>query len=54
MMTLTTSPTFSLPLWRVLRLAAAAMGISAFHFYGSLIVLGLGWNFSFIGATLVA
>ncbi|MEM9784842.1 MAG: MFS transporter, partial [Pseudomonadota bacterium] len=31
--------------------AAAAMGISALHFYGSLIVLGLGWNFSFIGAT---
>ncbi|MEM9855494.1 MAG: MFS transporter [Pseudomonadota bacterium] len=29
----------------------AAMGISALHFYGALIVLGLGWNFSFIGAT---
>ncbi|MEM9589770.1 MAG: MFS transporter [Pseudomonadota bacterium] len=31
--------------------AAAAMGISAAHFYGSLIVLGIGWNFGFIGAT---
>ncbi|MEM7724310.1 MAG: MFS transporter [Pseudomonadota bacterium] len=30
---------------------AAALGISALHFYGSLIILGLGWNFSFIGAT---
>ncbi|MEM1429283.1 MAG: MFS transporter [Pseudomonadota bacterium] len=29
----------------------AALGISAAHFYGALIVLGLGWNFSFIGAT---
>lgn len=29
----------------------AAAGISAMHFYGSLIVLGLGWNFGFIGAT---
>lgn len=36
-------------------LAAAAgiaiMGISLPHFYGSLILLGLGWNFGFIGAT---
>ncbi|MEM9477679.1 MAG: MFS transporter, partial [Pseudomonadota bacterium] len=31
--------------------AAAAMGISAAHFYGALIVLGIGWNFGFIGAT---
>lgn len=30
---------------------AAASGLSALHFYGALIVLGLGWNFSFIGAT---
>ena len=30
---------------------AAAMGISSVHFYGAMIVLGLGWNFSFIGAT---
>lgn len=29
----------------------AAWGISAAHFYGALIVLGVGWNFSFIGAT---
>lgn len=30
---------------------AAAAGLSAINFYGSLIILGLGWNFSFIGAT---
>lgn len=29
----------------------AALGISAVHFYGALIVLGVGWNFGFIGAT---
>ena len=29
----------------------AAVGISAVNFYSSMIVLGLGWNFSFIGAT---
>ncbi|MEN7341838.1 MAG: MFS transporter [Pseudomonadota bacterium] len=29
----------------------AATGIAAIHFYGSLIVLGIGWNFGFIGAT---
>ncbi|MEX0309578.1 MAG: MFS transporter, partial [Tateyamaria sp.] len=29
----------------------AATGLSAAHFYGALIVLGLGWNFGFIGAT---
>ncbi|MEM9431283.1 MAG: MFS transporter [Pseudomonadota bacterium] len=29
----------------------ASLGLSALHFYGALIVLGLGWNFSFIGAT---
>ncbi|KIC50489.1 MFS transporter [Tateyamaria sp. ANG-S1] len=31
--------------------AGAALGLSAHHFYGSLIVLGVGWNFGFIGAT---
>ncbi|MEJ6392292.1 MFS transporter [Gymnodinialimonas sp. 2305UL16-5] len=30
---------------------AAALGLSALHFYGSLIVLGVGWNFGFIGGT---
>ena len=30
---------------------AAATGLTEWHFYGSLIVLGLGWNFGFIGAT---
>ncbi|WP_415402310.1 MFS transporter [Tateyamaria sp. SN3-11] len=30
---------------------AAALGLSAMHFYGSLIVLGVGWNFGFIGGT---
>ncbi|MEM9031146.1 MAG: MFS transporter [Pseudomonadota bacterium] len=35
----------------IIAAVAAAMGISAMHFYGSLIVLGLGWNFGFIGAT---
>lgn len=29
----------------------ALSGLSALHFYGSLILLGLGWNFGFIGAT---
>lgn len=29
----------------------AAIGLSALHFYGSLIVLGIGWNFGFVGAT---
>ncbi|MEM6727896.1 MAG: MFS transporter [Pseudomonadota bacterium] len=31
--------------------ASAASGISALHFYGALIMLGVGWNFAFIGAT---
>ena len=31
--------------------AAAALGLSAMHFYGSLVVLGIGWNFGFIGGT---
>ncbi|APX13912.1 MFS transporter [Tateyamaria omphalii] len=30
---------------------AAALGLSALHFYGSLIVLGVGWNFGFVGGT---
>ncbi|MEM9320561.1 MAG: MFS transporter [Pseudomonadota bacterium] len=30
---------------------AAASGLSPAHFYGSLILLGLGWNLGFIGAT---
>ena len=30
---------------------AAASGLSAQHFYISLILLGVGWNFGFIGAT---
>ncbi|MEX3015814.1 MFS transporter [Gymnodinialimonas hymeniacidonis] len=29
----------------------AASGIEAVHFYGALMVLGVGWNFGFIGAT---
>ena len=29
----------------------AASGLSTPHFYGALIVLGVGWNFGFIGAT---
>lgn len=29
----------------------AAAGISLHHFYSALIVLGIGWNFGFIGAT---
>ena len=29
----------------------AAAGLTSLHFYGALIVLGLGWNFGFIGAT---
>lgn len=35
----------------IIAATAAAMGLSAMHFYGSLILLGLGWNFGFIGAT---
>ncbi|WP_227272715.1 MFS transporter [Roseobacter weihaiensis] len=30
---------------------AAALGLSAMHFYGSLIILGIGWNFGFVGGT---
>lgn len=30
---------------------AAAVGLSSVHFYGSLVLLGVGWNFGFIGAT---
>lgn len=29
----------------------AISGIKIYHFYASLIILGIGWNFSFIGAT---
>ena len=29
----------------------AAIGLSLIHFYGSLIILGIGWNFSIIAAT---
>lgn len=31
--------------------ALAASGLSASHFYASLVLLGVGWNFGFIGAT---
>lgn len=30
---------------------AAALGFASHHFYGSLILLGVGWNFGFIGGT---
>lgn len=29
----------------------AATGLSAGHFYGALVILGLGWNFGYVGAT---
>ncbi|MEG0150564.1 MAG: MFS transporter [Comamonas sp.] len=29
----------------------ALMGVDIFHFWGALILLGVGWNFGFIGAT---
>ena len=29
----------------------AMTGLSSMHFYGALVVLGIGWNFGFIGAT---
>ncbi|MEM9709383.1 MAG: MFS transporter [Pseudomonadota bacterium] len=35
----------------VVAAGAASLGLSAAHFYGGLIILGLGWNFAFIGAT---
>ena len=31
--------------------AVALMGVSLMHYYSALILLGLGWNFGFIGAT---
>jgi len=31
--------------------ALALTGLGLFHFWGMLILLGLGWNFGFIGAT---
>ena len=30
---------------------SATLGLAAAHFYTSLIVLGIGWNFGFVGAT---
>lgn len=30
---------------------AALSGLTSAHFYGSLVLLGIGWNFGFIGAT---
>jgi len=47
-----TRPIVSIGLF-FLALAAVtgASGLAAEQFYGSLILLGLGWNFSFIGAT---
>ncbi|MEM9231103.1 MAG: MFS transporter [Pseudomonadota bacterium] len=35
----------------ILAALAAVLGLSAMHFYGSLIILGVGWNFGFIGGT---
>jgi MFS family permease len=38
----------------VILMGAGAIGLSGvelFHFYGALVLLGLGWNFGFIGAT---
>jgi len=35
----------------VLSSIAALSGLTSVHFYGSLILLGIGWNFGFIGAT---
>lgn len=35
----------------ILAAGGAAVGISALNFYGALILLGIGWNFAFIGAT---
>lgn len=32
---------------------AAMSGLTAVHFYGALIALGIGWNFGFIGATAI-
>ena len=29
----------------------ALLGLDLFHFWGALVLLGLGWNFGFIGAT---
>ncbi|MEP5154592.1 MFS transporter [Planktotalea sp.] len=42
--------TFGIGLLIIAALVAAA-GLTAPHFYGSLILLGVGWNFGFIGAT---
>ncbi|MDK1482941.1 MFS transporter, partial [Sinorhizobium sp. 6-117] len=40
----------------VLLLACAAiahMGVALWNFWGALVLLGLGWNFAFIGATAI-
>lgn len=37
----------------ILASLAAMSGLSAAHFYSSLILLGVGWNFGFIGATSI-
>ncbi len=43
-------------IWSGLAIMAAAMavaitGITVWHFWGALVLLGMGWNFAFIGAT---
>lgn len=35
----------------VIAAGGASLGLSAVHFYGALMVLGVGWNFSFVSAT---
>lgn len=35
----------------VISAVIAATGLSAGHFYGALVILGVGWNFGYIGAT---
>ncbi len=35
----------------IIAAVTAASGILGMHFYGSLIILGIGWNFGFVGAT---
>jgi predicted MFS family arabinose efflux permease len=32
-------------------MAVAITGITVWHFWGALVLLGMGWNFAFIGAT---
>jgi MFS family permease len=38
-------------LLEALAAAVGLSGITAMHFWGTLIVLGLGWNFGFVGAS---